>query len=67
MQQGIAFHHAGISLEDRTAVEKEFLSGSINILCSTSTLAVGVNLPAYLVIIKGTKSWNSSEIKNIQT
>ncbi|AJR82818.1 CIC_collapsed_G0018230.mRNA.1.CDS.1 [Saccharomyces cerevisiae] len=63
MQQGIAFHHAGISLEDRTAVEKEFLSGSINILCSTSTLAVGVNLPAYLVIIKGTKSWNSSEIQ----
>lgn len=63
MQQGIAFHHAGISLEDRTAVEKEFLAGSINILCSTSTLAVGVNLPAYLVIIKGTKSWNSSEIQ----
>ncbi|CAI7251345.1 CGH_1_collapsed_G0020040.mRNA.1.CDS.1 [Saccharomyces cerevisiae] len=63
MQQGIAFHHAGISLADRTAVEKEFLSGSINILCSTSTLAVGVNLPAYLVIIKGTKSWNSSEIQ----
>ncbi|CAI6502647.1 AAC_HP2_G0017560.mRNA.1.CDS.1 [Saccharomyces cerevisiae] len=63
MQQDIAFHHAGISLEDRTAVEKEFLAGSINILCSTSTLAVGVNLPAYLVIIKGTKSWNSSEIQ----
>lgn len=63
MRQGIAFHHAGISLEDRTAVEKEFLAGSINILCSTSTLAVGVNLPAYLVIIKGTKSWNSTEIQ----
>ena len=63
MREGIAFHHAGISLEDRNAVEKEFLAGSVNILCSTSTLAVGVNLPAYLVIIKGTKSWNSSEIQ----
>ncbi|CAI6494293.1 AIS_HP2_G0016900.mRNA.1.CDS.1 [Saccharomyces cerevisiae] len=63
MQQGIAFHHAGISLEDRSIVENEFLTGSINILCSTSTLAVGVNLPAYLVIIKGTKSWNSSEVQ----
>lgn len=63
MQQGIAFHHAGISLEDRSIVENEFLAGSINVLCSTSTLAVGVNLPAYLVIIKGTKSWNSSEIQ----
>lgn len=58
--QGVAFHHAGLSIEDRTKVEQGFLEGKIKILCSTSTLAVGVNLPAYLVIIKGTRIWNSS-------
>lgn len=55
---GIAFHHAGMAISDRYSVEQKFSSGDIKILCSTSTLAVGVNLPAYLVIIKGTKMWS---------
>ncbi|CAR31099.1 ZYRO0E09812p [Zygosaccharomyces rouxii] len=58
--QNVAFHHAGLSIEDRTKVEQGFLEGKIKILCSTSTLAIGVNLPAYLVIIKGTRIWNTS-------
>lgn len=58
--QNVAFHHAGLSIEDRTKVEQGFLEGRIKILCSTSTLAIGVNLPAHLVIIKGTRIWNSS-------
>ena len=29
------------------------MNSRLKILCSTSTLAVGINLPAYLVIIKG--------------
>ncbi|CCF60359.1 hypothetical protein KAFR_0J02950 [Kazachstania africana CBS 2517] len=61
--KGIAFHNAGLSLKDRTLVENEFINGKIKILCSTSTLAIGVNLPAYLVIIKGTRMWNISETK----
>lgn len=56
-QKGVAFHHAGLPYKDRTTIESNFLEGNIKILCSTSTLAVGVNLPAYLVIIKGTRCW----------
>ncbi|KAJ1811818.1 ATP-dependent DNA helicase MER3, partial [Coemansia sp. RSA 2599] len=54
---GIAYHHAGLSSSDRSRVETLFMSGSIQILCSTSTLGIGVNLPAYAVIIKGTKGY----------
>lgn len=49
----VAYHHAGISADDRAAVEKLFQQGQVRVLCSTSTLAVGINTPTYLVIIKG--------------
>lgn len=41
-------------LQDRRIVEDLFISGDLSVLASTSTLAMGVNLPAHLVVIKGT-------------
>ena len=43
------------------------MEGHIKVLVSTATLAWGVNLPAYCVIIKGTKVYDSSsgEYKDI--
>ena len=52
---GVGIHHAGLCANDRMIVEKLFSQEKIQILCTTSTLAWGVNLPAYLVIVKGTE------------
>lgn len=57
---GFGVHHAGMLRPDRNLVENMFHNGDIKVLCSTSTLAWGVNLPAYCVIIKGTKIYDSS-------
>ena len=57
---GFSVHHAGMLRKDRNMVEAMFHNGDIKVLCSTSTLAWGVNLPAYAVLIKGTKVYDSS-------
>jgi ATP-dependent DNA helicase HFM1/MER3 len=54
VSHGVAFHHAGLDAEDRTAIENAFLRGGISVICCTTTLAVGVNLPCHLVIVKNT-------------
>ncbi len=52
---GVGFHHAGLSKDDKDRVEAWFKDGKIQLLFSTSTLAWGVNLPARCVVIRDTK------------
>lgn len=55
VQSGFAYHHAGISFGDREIIEHAFRKKAIQILVSTNTLAVGINLPVHTVIIKSTE------------
>ncbi|KAJ3077291.1 activating signal cointegrator 1 complex subunit [Podochytrium sp. JEL0797] len=60
-QSGFGIHHAGMLRSDRSLVEKCFEKGHMRVLCCTATLAWGVNLPAYAVLIKGTQLYDSQK------
>ena len=59
---GVAFHHAGLDPQDRHAIETAFLKGDVSLICCTSTLAVGVNLPCHLVVLKGTMCFQDGNL-----
>ncbi|XP_037537228.1 probable ATP-dependent DNA helicase HFM1 [Nematolebias whitei] len=54
---GIGYHHAGVDLSDRKLIEEAFTLGDLPVLFTTRTLAMGVNLPAHLVVIKSTMQY----------
>ncbi|KAF8205795.1 hypothetical protein K438DRAFT_2014648 [Mycena galopus ATCC 62051] len=57
---GIGVHHAGLTIDDRRAVEDLYLKGFLRVVVATSTLAVGVNLPAHTVVIKGVQIFQNN-------
>lgn len=59
IRTGTAFHHAGLTNKQRTLVEDGFKQGLLKLICATPTLAAGLNLPAYRVIIRDLKRFSS--------
>ena len=56
--KGLGCHNAGMLRADRSLTEKLFAAGVIKVLVCTATLAWGVNLPAHMVVIKGTQLYD---------
>ncbi len=58
IKKGIAFHHSGLTNSQKELIEESFKIGKIKIICATPTLAAGLSLPVFRVIIKSLKRYN---------
>ena len=58
VRTGAAFHHAGLANGQRKLIEDAFRDKLVKIVSATPTLAAGVNLPAYRVLIRDAKRYD---------
>ncbi len=59
VENGIAFHHAGLFDKQRQIIEDEFRAGNLYMITATPSLMYGVNLPSKNVIIRDYTRWTS--------
>ncbi|MET9694654.1 DEAD/DEAH box helicase [Streptomyces sp. NPDC006514] len=55
--QGIAYHHGTVPQAVRHLLERAYRDGTLRVLCATSTLSQGMNLPVKTVLVHST--WRS--------
>ncbi|MFH1022102.1 MAG: DEAD/DEAH box helicase [Planctomycetota bacterium] len=57
LSRSVAYHNANLDWDQRDVIEGWFRKGEISVICATSTLAMGLNLPAKNVFIDP-KRWD---------
>jgi replicative superfamily II helicase len=65
IERRIAYHNAGLSVEERRLVEHLFNEGTVQIIVTTATLATGVNTPADMVVVADFHRWDHAQRTNM--
>jgi len=65
VSSGVAFHHSGLVNLQRGIVEDSFKAGLIKVICATTTLGYGVNLPAHTVLVRDLSRHNGVSSERI--
>ena len=60
VEQGAAFHHAGLSRDHRSLVEDAFRDRLLKVVAATPTLAAGVNTPSRRVVVRDWRRYDGS-------
>ena len=67
VSKGVAYHHAGMLPTLKEVVERLFTSGLIQLLFTTETFAVGINMPACTVVFEGLEKYDGVGFRYLKT
>lgn len=59
IENGVAFHHAGLFDKQKEIIEEEFRAGNLLMITATPSLMYGVNLPSKNVVIRDYTRWTN--------
>lgn len=59
IKSGLAFHHAGLLYKQKSLIEENFRKGLIKVIVSTPTLAYGINLPSFRVVMRDLRRYQA--------
>ncbi|MGI6491303.1 MAG: RNA helicase [Peptococcaceae bacterium] len=66
LQQGIAYHHAGLLPPVKYLIEKLYASRMLWVVFCTETFAAGVNFPAASAVFDSTRKWDGHDFRILQ-
>ncbi len=67
IQQGIAYHHAGMLPTLKEVIERLFTSRLLKVIFTTETFALGINMPSRSVIFDGLRKFYGRYVRNLKT
>jgi len=66
VEGGIAYHHAGMLPTLKEVVERLFTLGKIQLLMTTETFAVGINMPARTVVFESLEKYDGVSVRHLK-